>query len=218
MSRIFTYFKTLPEREATKFLIIFYFVGIAGFLIPYTRGVFELLISVSILINLFLLFLFHKPINLKQIVFFLAIMLFTFIIEAIGVNTGVLFGEYVYGNSLPGKLFGTPLLIGANWLLLSYGAVSFIRTIPVLRKVLPVLVGILMTFFDFIMEPVAMKTDMWTWSFNSIPVNNYVMWFTVSVILAAAFELFKIETVNKIATRIFFFQLIFFIVLNLFLP
>lgn len=218
MNRIYFYFKHLPEREATKFLVIYYLVGIAGFLIPTSRFLFEFLISASILINIFLLMIFHTPFNNKHILFFVSVMLFAFIVEAIGVSTGALFGNYIYGKSFPLKLFETPVLIGANWLILSYGAVSFIRTFPRLRKFLPVLVGVLMTLFDFIMEPVAMKTGMWTWSFNTIPFSNYVMWFTVSVILAAAFELFKIKTENKIAYRIFFFQLIFFIVLNLFLP
>lgn len=218
MNRIILYFKNLPVKEASKFLFIFYIVGIAGFLFPISRDFFEILIPFSIVINIFLLILFHQPLNKKHILFFVAVALFTFIVEAIGVQTGVLFGDYIYGKSLPVKIFNTPLLIGGNWLLLSYGAVEIIRLNKSLRKFLPVLVGLLMTFFDFVIEPVAIKTGMWTWSFSSIPVQNYLMWFIVSVILASCFELFKIETKNKIAVRIFLFQFAFFVILNLFLP
>jgi len=217
MNKLINYFKKLTPKEATKFLVIFYIVGITGFLIPALRGFFELLIPVSLLINLFMLLLFHPKFDRKHLLFFGGVVVFTFSIEAIGVNTGLLFGEYSYGKSLPGKIFETPVIIGFNWLMLSYGAVELIRPIKSLRRFLPVLVGLLMTAFDFVMEPVAMRTDMWGWGSNHIPLQNYVLWFIVSVVVASCFELFGISTNNKLAPRIFLFQGIFFVVLHLFL-
>ena len=38
--------------------------------------------------------------------------------EAIGVNTGLLFGTYEYGANLGFKIFGVPLIIGVNWTVL----------------------------------------------------------------------------------------------------
>jgi putative membrane protein len=218
MNRIIQYFKTLEEKEATKFLIIFYIVGTAGFLIPQTRGIFEKLIPVSLIINIFMLFLFHKVFNLKHLIFFASVIVVTIAIEAVGVQTGQLFGEYIYGNSIPVKVFGTPVLIGFNWLMLTYGAVFLIRSKKALRKFLPILVGLLMAGFDYVMEPVAMKTDMWTWMFNEVPFQNYVMWFVVATIIGGCYELFNINTDNKIAGRVFVLQLAFFGILNIFLP
>lgn len=217
MKNIISYFKHLSEHEALKFLLIFYLVGFVGFLLPVSRPIFELLIPVSLLTNVFLLFLFHRPYNWKHLRFFIAIVLLTFIIEAIGVNTGVLFGEYYYGKSLPVKIWGTPVIIGFNWLLLSYGVVVLLRMKPVLRKYLPILAGVLMTLFDSIMEPVAMKTGMWNWTANSVPLQNYVIWFMVSVLIAASFEIFEIKTQQKIGAWIFVLQFFFFVLLNLFL-
>jgi putative membrane protein len=218
MNRIIQYFKTLEEKEATKFLIIFYIVGTAGFLIPQTRELFEKLIPVSLIINIFMLLLFHKAFNLKHLIFFASVIVAAIAIEAIGVQTGHLFGEYIYGSSIPVKVFGTPVLIGFNWLMLTYGAVFLVRTKKALRKFLPVLVGLLMTGFDYVMEPVAMKTDMWTWMFNEVPFQNYVMWFVVATLIGGCYELFNINTDNKIAGRIFVLQLAFFGILNIFLP
>lgn len=218
MNRIIQYFKTLEEKEATKFLIIFYIVGTAGFLIPQTRELFEKLIPVSLIINIFMLLLFHKAFNLKHLIFFASVIVAAIAIEAIGVQTGHLFGEYIYGSSIPVKVFGTPVLIGFNWLMLTYGAVFLVRTKKALRKFLPVLVGLLMTGFDYVMEPVAMKTDMWTWMFNEVPFQNYVMWFVVATLIGGCYELFSINTDNKIAGRIFVLQLAFFGILNIFLP
>jgi putative membrane protein len=217
MNRIFSYFKNLPTKEATKFLIIFYTVGIAGFLVPQTRQLFVLLIPVSLLVNLFMLFLFHRTFNLKHFFFFLGIVVFTFLIEAVGVNTGILFGEYQYGNSLSVKLFGTPLLIGFNWLMLVYGVVQLLRMNLFLRKYIIVTGALVMTAYDFLMEPVAIKTDMWSWIEGTIPLRNYVAWFIVSAIVISVFELFSLRTDNKIAGRIFILQGIFFAVLNLLL-
>ncbi|MBN1926550.1 MAG: carotenoid biosynthesis protein [Prolixibacteraceae bacterium] len=217
MNRIVSYLKNLEVRDATKFLIIFYVVGITGFLIPFTREIFEKMIPLSLLINLFLIFLFHRPYNAKHLLFFGSVFLLTFFIEAIGVNTGVLFGEYIYGNSLPVKLFETPLIIGLNWLMLSYGVVQLLRMSMQLRKYIIILGAACMTIFDIMMEPVAMKTGMWSWSYNIIPWQNFIMWFILSAIIIAGFELFSIKTDNKIAGRVFLFQLFFFVVLNIFL-
>jgi putative membrane protein len=215
--KITDYFHNLPVKEATKFLIIFYMVGIAGFLVPQTRQLFEMLIPLSLCVNLFMLFLFHKPFNKKHLLFFAGVVVFTFVIEAVGVKTGMLFGEYFYGKSLSVKLFETPLLIGFNWLMLTYGVVQLLRINTQIRKYSVVLGALLMTGYDFIMEPVAMKTDMWSWLFSQVPLQNYIAWFLVSAIVIACFELFSIKTDNKIAGRIFMLQFIFFAVLNIFL-
>ena len=47
-----------------------------------------------------------------------------FLIEALGVNTGIIFGHYSYGKGLGLKIFNTPVIIGINWLFLSYTCVS----------------------------------------------------------------------------------------------
>ena len=39
--------------------------------------------------------------------------------EMLGVNFGYIFGSYQYGEALGWKLFGVPLLLGANWTILT---------------------------------------------------------------------------------------------------
>ena len=41
------------------------------------------------------------------------------LVEFLGVNYGLLFGEYSYGKNLGPKLFGVPFLIGMNWVILT---------------------------------------------------------------------------------------------------
>ena len=218
MSIVLSYFKKLTEKDVSKFIIIYYSVGLAGFLIPFARPYFEALIPLSVIINLFLILLFHKPFDRNHIVVFSVVVLFTFAVEAIGTNTGLLFGSYLYGPSLGLTFFNTPLLIGVNWLVLAYGATSIVRMAPVLKNWVPFSAAALMVVFDFIMEPVAMKTGMWVWSYNEVPLQNYAMWFFVAVIVVGVFELFSIKTVRPLAARLFWVQAIFFLLLHIFLP
>ena len=41
------------------------------------------------------------------------------LVEIIGVNSSIVFGDYYYGQALGLQIFGTPLIIGVNWLTLS---------------------------------------------------------------------------------------------------
>jgi putative membrane protein len=50
-----------------------------------------------------------------------------FFIEAIGVNTGLIFGNYVYKTTLGWKFLETPLIIGVNWILLTCSVVYSIE-------------------------------------------------------------------------------------------
>jgi bisanhydrobacterioruberin hydratase len=217
MSVVINYFKKLPQTEVLKFIIIYYLVGVAGFLIPVSRPVFEILIPFSVVINLFLVLLFHKPFDKVHIIVFVVVAVFTIAVEAIGTKTGILFGSYYYGSSLGVKIFQTPILIGANWLVLAYGATAIVRSVHALKKWVPFSAAALMVVFDFFMEPVAMKTDMWNWEGNVVPMQNYFMWFVISVIVVGVFELFNVKTVKPIAARLFWVQMMFFVVLRLFL-
>ena len=66
------------------------------------------------------------------------------LVEVLGVNLNIIFGDYYYGNSLGPKIYGTPLIIGVNWLTLSiatYGISSYILLSNVRLYCLSALVG-----------------------------------------------------------------------------
>lgn len=217
MSAILNFNKNLTQAKVLRFIVVWYVVGLAGFLLPFSRGLFEALIPVSVLLNLFLVLRFHQPWNPLHVGAFSGVALLTIALEAIGTNTGLLFGSYAYGPSLGWQVFATPVLIGANWLVLLYGAVAIVRRFSVLQRWVPFSAGVLMVLFDFVMEPVAMATGMWDWAGGVVPLKNYLMWFVISVLLAGVFELARIQTVRPVAERLFWAQLVFFLLLNLFL-
>jgi putative membrane protein len=207
--------KLASHRNLILVLVILHLVGVVGILIPQTRN---LVLPLSA-INLFLGFIVILLSDRKNITGLLVFSLIAFLIgygsELIGVHTGALFGNYWYGANLGLKLMEVPLIIGVNWGVLAVTSASLTEKITDKLSVRIVLNSFLMVFFDFIMEPVAMKSDFWSWENNEIPLYNYICWFVVSLIIQfILLFFFKFES-NKVFKSLFMIQLIFFLILNL---
>lgn len=195
-------------------IVIWYSVGIAGFNIPGLRPMMQMLTPWGMLMATVLLMVFHEPWERKSGLMFLAIAFAGFLVELIGVHSGLLFGHYEYGVTLGPKLWNTPLVIGLNWLVLVYCISTLLNPIRH-RWYFPLAGAILMVAFDWLMEPVAMDTGMWQWANGKVPVKNYIDWFIVSGILFLMIRLFKVEFSNRIAPLLFTMQAVFFLVLNI---
>ena len=80
---------------------------------------------------------------------------------------------------------------------------------------LKVLFGALvMVVYDLIMEPVAIRLDMWSWGGDVIPLQNYIAWFVISLVFLAMMHFGRIKTENKIAPWLLGVQACFFLILN----
>jgi putative membrane protein len=208
--------KLASHRNLILVLVILHLVGIVGILIPQTRN---LVLPLSA-INLFLGFIVILLSDRKNITGLLVFSLIAFLIgygsELIGVHTGALFGNYWYGANLGLKLMEVPLIIGINWGVLAITSASltqrFIDNIFIKIGVN----SLLMVFFDFVMEPVAMKSDFWSWENDVIPFFNYVCWFFVATILQVIYLNFFKTSTNKVLNTLFIIQLLFFTILNFF--
>ncbi|HLN74880.1 MAG TPA: hypothetical protein VK205_16430, partial [Prolixibacteraceae bacterium] len=75
------------NRVLAILIIIWYIVGILGFLIPGLKPWFQQLTPVGIVLAAFLLLFYHEPKNIKSALAFAGIIVFTFLVELIGVNT-----------------------------------------------------------------------------------------------------------------------------------
>lgn len=147
---------------------------------------FQMVLSAILLIYTF-------PIDKKKpVYYFLAVSALTgFFIEVLGVNTGKIFGVYQYGEVLGWKIWGTPLVIGLNWFLVTYCVnhfVLFANLKPLLHAVIS---AIIVTTFDYLIEPDAIKLGMWSWQNGQIPLKNYAAWWVVSFWLSYYFTLLK---------------------------
>jgi putative membrane protein len=71
-----------------------------------------------------------------------------------------------------------------------------------------------MTGLDFLIEPVAVSSDFWSWENGAIPLFNYVCWFLIA--LPLHFYLIKRKTPeqNPVSIGLFLVLIVFFGVLN----
>ncbi len=206
----------LPEPgKILKILIIFYAVGIFGLSFPMTKSYTEILTPYTLLMNLALLLIFHRPWTTRHIILYLFIALAGFSVEVAGVYTGMVFGEYNYGHVLGAKLFDTPLIIGVNWLMLIY-FVYHLTGLSGISRWLQVITGaLLMVTYDVVLEPVAIRMNMWSWSGDDIPFQNYAAWFIISLVFLSVLHIFKVKAENRISPGLFAVQAGFILILNI---
>ncbi|HHT03238.1 MAG TPA: carotenoid biosynthesis protein [Bacteroidales bacterium] len=206
--------KTFSEKDMffIRNIIIFYVVGVIGFSIKYTYGLFIYLTPIVLLMSLGLLFYYERNnITKKKILFYIFIYISSLLVEMFGVNTGILFGEYKYGIGLGIKVVDTPILIGINWVLMIYITSSiFTKLRPNFLSQVIIPSG-LMISYDIIMERAAPKMDMWSWANDIIPLQNFLMWGGLAILFHSIRYILKIEIKNKMATPIFIAQVLLFI-------
>lgn len=201
---------------ASFVLVVVYIVGIIGIKGNFDER-FVLLTPINLLLSLALVFWTHptKYISLWK----LAFLCFTtgVLVEIAGVQTGLVFGDYQYGEVLGPKIWETPWMIGINWTMLVYCAGSTVnRLVPSLNIWIKAMLGaMLMTLLDLLIEPVAMELNFWNWQNNIIPLQNYFAWFFVALPLLVAYFKLLGKTTNKVAILLFILQFIFFGILQL---
>lgn len=221
---------TVRYRKSTFIVItLMYVVGTLGLIFPYTQPYFKLASAFNLWVSLILLLLFHQDYSKSFIGTAISIFLVGFFIEVIGVQTGVIFGKYWYGQTLGTKLFEVPLVIGANWLLLIYCSSMFtLKFCEILKKKVAknslfnndflkaIFASSLMVFLDYLIEPVAIHLDFWHWQNEQIPLQNFQAWFLIAFLLNYIFLKGKYVKSNPLAVLLFFLQFAFFISINVF--
>jgi len=216
-------FNVVSYEELPKTFLIFYSVGLLLFLLPFTRELFITLTPLSLLLVNIALLYHHRHWNFRFILFIFTVTISSFLIEAEGVRGGVLFGDYIYLGTLGPKLFATPLIIGLNWLMLTYcsaAIMEYIRrrsagTVDIAIKILGG--ALLMVTYDIVVEMVAPGMGMWEFDQGYPPAKNFVMWFVMATVFHILFVAFKIKPVGKPAIALFFAQIAFFLVISLFM-
>jgi putative membrane protein len=140
------------------------------------------------------------------------------IIEILGVNFGIVFGDYDYSPILGPQLLGTPLIIGFNWVIVVLSASQIVDLVkkdwnPYLKALFA---GLLCLGFDIILEPTAIKLDYWQWDGGEIPFSNYLSWFILA--LGISFFYFRLDIKEKYHMGIlnFVFQILLFSLILIF--
>lgn len=206
------------EKIAVSVIGLFHLVG-AGLLLFSKGGLYQVALDL-VPINLIFTFLvavkYQTEFSLRFILTLVWIYCIGLAAEIVGVNYGWLFGEYTYGEVLGIAIFNTPLIIGLNWVLVTYCTGSFIELFRI-PKILKCFASVVfLVSFDYFLEPVAIKNGFWTWTNGGVPLQNYIGWAIVSSILMTLFFYTDFPKKNKVASTIIFIQFAFFLVQNLF--
>ena len=219
---------------ATFIAILFHVCGVIGILFTDYKDWFILNTPLNLVLMAILL-LWNQPERNRSFFWFLLV---SFVIgmgvEMIGVHTGHLFGSYQYGNHMGAKFNAVPWLIGLNWFVLmfccgvvmtklhhwikmQYEANGFSMS-PLMEKLSLVFDGAsIALFYDWLMEPVAMKLGFWEWKDGIIPFYNYLCWFLISMFLLWVFSKLKFNRENHFAVDLLIVQALFFLSLRIFL-
>ncbi len=126
----------------------------------------------------------------------LGVILFSYVVEALGVTTTFPFGSYRYtGMLFPALPAGVPLAVMFAWILVIFGSYGVVMgRKKVVNRLVHVgdtlLAAILATLLDLAIEPVAFYIEhYWQWlrpgqlNYYGVPLTNFVAWFVVAFVL-----------------------------------
>lgn len=146
---------------------------------------------------------------------FILTFLIAFTAEALGVNTGIIFGNYYYPDILGPQVFGVPILVALAWEPILFA--SFYMTdilVPVNERNngfwkrmllwlgLAVIGAVATTAWDMMMDPFAVSKGWWVWRDggpytpyieSGVPVSNFVGWFITAFVCQLVCRFIKIR-------------------------
>ena len=205
---------SIRDWVVTGALVIFYTVGFIGFELPLSHSLLVKLTPLALMLSVLVLIKYDKGEACRKMLLYLAFVFAGgFFIEVVGVNTGLIFGHYNYGEGLSIKLFDTPLMIGLNWALMVYLSAAVVWSFRRNFLFQVLLSSAIMVAYDVIMEQVAPKMDMWNWAGETIPLQNYLLWATIAVVFHAVRYFIRLEVKNRMALPILIIQSIFFLLI-----
>ncbi|MBO9638059.1 MAG: carotenoid biosynthesis protein [Siphonobacter aquaeclarae] len=201
------------QASAVRLMLrLMYLTGFVG--LQAEEPLFRLLVPFHLALTTVLLLLFQEQPTYRFWLFCGFVSLTGYAVEVLGVRTGVIFGSYAYGDTLGWKLFGVPLTIGLNWLVLTLSVNCFVPSL--LKKRVPrwirvSLAALLMTSLDVILEPVAVRFGFWYWQDNAIPSRNFLSWYALAWLFSYLYQTLSFPKKNPLGADIFLLQVLFFL-------
>ena len=205
--------KNLPNKIGLALIILVNIIGAIGFRYDIFLPLFKLLTPYNLLLTL-VICLFYVPFK-KFILPFIYVFTIGYVLEIVGVETKLLFGDYDYNGSVLGtQLFNVPLIIGVNWFILTLGTRACANWLTKSTYLQIVYAAILMVGLDILIEPIAIKYEFWNWAQDDAPKQNYLMWFIASIVMQAIITKKSSLIPYSLGFTIVASQLIFFVSLH----
>lgn len=210
--------KRSGTRKATLAIILLaalHAIVVTGLVWDQTSTLFRQIVPFYFLASAAILLIFHRPWDKRSMLILSILFIASWGVAVAGADTGKIFGELTYGDGLGPKLSSAPLAIGLVWLMLVYGTAHVVWRANIKAPWMEVTGAGMITFIDYLMEPVANTLGWWSRDGGSIPLLNFIAWFYISfAFLFLFFRYMKIEP-NEAAIPLLAFQTMFFTVLNI---
>jgi len=120
--------------------------------------------------------------------------------EAIGLATGLPFGEYRYTGSLGPEVLGVPVVVPAAWTMMAYPSLIVGRRLAAAlgrgRGATTVLGAWALATWDVFLDPQMVEAGHWFWlepwpslpGVPGIPVSNFAGWLLVALLMIATLD------------------------------
>lgn len=204
---------SLAKRVSLVFTVVVYVSGLIGMQTAW-RDWFILMTPFSLLVSVAVLVQHQEVHTFRTVSWMVGAFLVGYSSEVLGVNTGLIFGDYLYGDAMGPKVYSTPLLIGINWLLVTLIVNEVVwRVLPASTPgFLGSLFGALgCTALDWWIEPGAIQLGYWAWEGGYPPLENYFGWFLVSLVISVAYYRLMTPSLRNASTLVLLgLQLLFF--------
>jgi putative membrane protein len=190
-----------------------HFFGFCFMLWKPTSAFFVSLTPLNLFVSLGVMLYFHKSPTITFAISCLLVWLGGFLVELAGVQTGVIFGRYAYGEVLGAKVWETPLIIGINWLMLIYALAAILSEKNWMLWQKAIVIGAGMTLLDVLIEPFAIRFGLWHWFDTPVPLQNYLAWLMTASVMAAVFLQMNRSslTKNDMSAVVLLSQFLFFL-------
>ncbi|MEM6397190.1 MAG: carotenoid biosynthesis protein [Bacteroidota bacterium] len=176
-------------------------LGYADWFLPKT----PLNLTVSLLIVMYCV-----SISRQAMVVLFAIMIMGYLAEVAGVHSGVIFGQYYYGENLGIKIFEVPLMIGVFWGILTMVTNQIARDWSDKRWLVSIVAAGLMVWLDLLMEQLASDYDFWHFEGGLAGVQNYIAWFALAFGFQYLIYPYLTSTGRRVSIHLFLSQFAFF--------
>jgi putative membrane protein len=135
----------------------------------------------------------------RAALFFGLTVVISYIVEELGVRTGLFFGPYHYSDQLGFKLGHVPVLIPLGWFMMIYPSWVVARALlrgsdverPAGMAVLALVAALVMTGWDMVMDPPMAAAGVWVWEqgggYFGVPLHNYLGWIGNTFVIYLAF-------------------------------
>ena len=118
------------------------------------------------------------------------------LVEAVGLSTGVPFGDYHYSGAFTPTVLGVPWVIPLAWAMVAYPSLVLARRLTRSPLLVPVVGGLALAGWDLFLDPMMTAEGYWRFTdvtfalphVGAVPGVNYLGWLVTAVAMMALLD------------------------------